>query len=237
MKKCYHYLLYIILFCPLIAISQNSSQQSAWGALFHSQKLSEKTGLHFDAQFRSADDVTYVRNILLRPGFTYFFDKNHNATLGYAYILTNQRVDGLANSSLLEHRIWQQFVLNYKIGKVVPLAHRLRLEQRFIEQNTGEVFSQRIRYFFRSVIPLQKQETSNFSKGVFLALQNEVFLNIQNKNKLNTHVFDQNRAYLAAGYRLSPAMDLEAGYLNQHIKGVSNYTTNHVVQLALYTRF
>lgn len=229
-------LLFLFLLCPLIAISQNSSQQSAWGAWIHSQKFSNKIGLHFDAQFRSADDLEYVRNILIRPGFTYYFDENHNATLGYAYILTNQRLDGVANSSLSEHRIWQQFILNYRIGKV-PLSHRFRLEQRFIEQNTGEVFSQRIRYFLRSVIPLQKQESAAFAKGPFVALQNEVFLNIQNNNKLNTHVFDQNRAYLAAGYRLSPAIDLEAGYLNQHIKGINNYTTNHLLQLALYTRF
>ena len=110
------------------------------------------------------------------------------------------------------------------------------MEQRFIERRAADVFSQRLRYFFRTMVPLSKQD-STFKKGAFLALQNELFLNLQNKNELNNHVFDQNRAYIAVGYRLSPKIDIEAGYLNQAIKGASTNTINNVLQLALYTRF
>jgi hypothetical protein len=73
--------------------------------------------------------------------------------------------------------------------------------------------------------------------GIFAALQNEVFLNLQHKDQLNGKVFDQNRAYLALGYRFSKKFDLEAGYLNQAIRGASVNTSNNVIQLALYTRF
>lgn len=214
--------------------AQNVQQQSGWGAFFHSQKLSNKTGLHLDAQFRSADDLAYVRNVLIRPGFTYFFDAKKNATLGYAFILTN--LGSTINNDLIEHRIWQQFIITTPIGKI-PLVNRFRLEQRFIETSTTDIFSQRIRYFARAVIPFQKQATNKFSRGAFLALQNEIFLHIQNKDLLNNKLFDQNRTYLALGYRLNETMDLETGYLNQHIKGTVNTTTNHVLQLALYTRF
>ncbi|MNR03834.1 hypothetical protein D3C85_1197500 [compost metagenome] len=72
---------------------------------------------------------------------------------------------------------------------------------------------------------------------MFAALQNELLFNIQNKEQLNGSLFDQNRAYLAVGYRVSKSFDIEAGYLNQRIKGANNNTVNNVAQLALYTRF
>lgn len=228
--------LLVVFFISIANISdgQTVNQQSGWLAFFHSQRLSVKSGLHLDVQFRSADDLAYVKNILIRPGYTYFFDAKKNATLGYAFILTNQ---GAANTNdLIEHRIWQQFIITTPIGKI-PLVNRFRLEQRFIERNTDDIFSQRIRYFSRAVIPLHKQEKPKFTKGAFFALQNEIFFNLQNKDLLNNNIFDQNRAYLALGYRLTEGIDLEIGYLNQHIKGLVNTTNNHVFQLALYTRF
>jgi hypothetical protein len=72
---------------------------------------------------------------------------------------------------------------------------------------------------------------------MFAALQNELFFNVQNKKQLNGSLFDQNRAYLALGYRVSKSFDIEAGYLNQAIKGANANTVNNVAQLALYTRF
>ena len=80
-----------------------------------------------------------------------------------------------------------------KFGQV-SLQNRFRLEQRFIERQIDDIFSQRLRYFARLIVPLAKKEAA-FSKGVFAALQNEIFFNIQNKDKLNNSVFDQNRAY------------------------------------------
>lgn len=38
---------------------------------------------------------------------------------------------------------------------------------------------------------------------------------------------------MALGYRLNAAMDVEMGYLNQYAKGLSNYTTNNIVQIAI----
>ncbi len=236
MKPFIYLLCFITLNIPAFLKAQNIHQNSGWSALFHSQKFSDKVGAHFDFQIRSADDFEYVRNILIRPGVTWFIDNSKNATLGYAFILTNQRMEGVTDHQLTESRIWEQFVYNQKIGKV-PLTHRLRLEQRFIETNTDDVFSNRIRYFLRSVLPLNPQSNTKFNNGLFIALQNEVFINLQNKEKLNGHTFDQNRAYLAMGYRLNPKMDIEVGYLNQAIKGQTNHTINNAVQLAFYTRF
>lgn len=216
------------------AFSQ-TKEQSAWLAWFNSAKLSDKWGLHLDAQLRSSDDIKYAKNLLVRPGLTYFIDSKQNLTAGYAYVATFDNPDISTDKNLTEHRIWEQYVRTYKI-KNMPVTHRFRLEQRFIERPSEDVFSQRLRYFARMIIPITKDSTA-FTKGLFVGLQNEIFLNLQNKNKLNGHLFDQNRAYLSLGYRLSKKIDIEAGYLNQAIKGASSNTVNHVGQIALYTRF
>lgn len=210
-------------------------EQTGWIASFNSLRFSEKWGMHFDLQVRSADDLDYVRNLLVRPGLTYFLTDKQNITAGYALIGTFARPGDNTTRNLTEHRIWEQYILNHKIRNIA-ITHRLRLEQRFIERAAEDVFSQRLRYFVRGVIPL-KPVSGTFTNGLFTAVQNELFFNLQNKDKVNNAFFDQNRAYLALGYRLNKKFDLEAGYLNQYTNGLSRNIMNHIVQVAAYTRF
>ena len=209
------------------------NEQSGWLASFNSLKISKNLGMHFDLQFRSADELSYLRHLLVRPGLTYFIDGKQNVTAGYAWIENFANPDIAGASNLTEHRIWEQYLLSYKIQNL-PFTHRFRLEQRFVERPGGNVFAQRLRYFVRTLVPLRKD--SVFQKGAFLALQNEVFLNLQNKEKFNNKVFDQNRAYAALGYRLNKSTDFELGYLHQYIDGAAVNTANHVLQLAVYKR-
>ena len=139
-----------------------------------------------------------------------------------------------------EHRLWEQLILSYKIKKL-NVAHRFRVEQRFIgnpvvngnAQSGNNFYVNRFRYFIRNILPLQKQ--TEFTRGFFAALQNEVFLNVGNSSKVNGKVFDQNRFYIATGYRLHSKADLEIGYMNQYVNGKGNaFTNNHVLQLAMY---
>ena len=234
-----------------LSFAQTVNQQTGWFMFLNSTKFNDKWGMHFDLQVRSEDNWERVKNVLIRPGVTYYINKNSNATLGYLYT-TNKTlvwlyprnsimpaIVGPVLGTLTEHRIWQQYIYNHQPWKGTVLSHRFRLEQRFIEQpikGDDDVFAQRFRYFFRLVQPLKKQE-DGFTKGMFAALQNETFFNVQNKDELNGSIFDQNRVYLAAGFRFSKKFDIEAGYLNQAINGRANNTVNHVAQLALYTRF
>ena len=234
MNRCLKIALGAILLFPFSVFAQ-TVEQTGWLAWFNSYKFKERWAMHLDVQLRSADDVDYSRNLLVRPGLTYLINQNQNVTAGYAWIETFDNPDLSTDKNLTEHRIWEQYVLSYKL-KGLPLTHRFRLEQRFIERPAEDIFSQRIRYFARVIVPLKKDKAS-FSKGAFAALQNEVFFNLQNKSKLNDKFFDQNRAYLALGYRVNPRLDLEAGYLNQYVDGLSSNTVNHAGQLALYTRF
>ncbi|SOD15421.1 DUF2490 domain-containing protein [Pedobacter xixiisoli] len=224
-----------------LSYAQTINQNTGWLFLMNTTKFNDKWGMHFDLQVRSENNWDGVRNLLVRPGVTYYINKNSNATVGYLYtptFLPNDILIGAApmKNTLTEHRIWQQYIYNHQPWKGAALSHRFRLEQRFIERQIDDLFSQRFRYFFRLVQPLQKQEGA-FTKGIFAALQNELFFNIQNKEQLNGSLFDQNRAYLAVGYRVSKSFDIEAGYMNQTVNGANANTVNNVAQLALYTRF
>lgn len=209
--------------------AQIKNENSGWFFILNSTKFNEKWGMHLDVQVRSTDNWGAVKNVVFRPGITYYIDKKQNVTAGYLLASTDNGV-----KTFFEQRIWEQYLLTHKINSVFTV-HRFRLEQRFLDQ-PNDNFTQRLRYFVRLVKPLQKTEQA-FVKGAFLVLQNEVFFNIQNKGLINNSLFDQNRLYLGAGYRFSKKVDLEAGYLNQAVHGKTQNTVNNVTQLALYTRF
>lgn len=231
------YYMITALFCLISAnVTAQRVQNSGWLFLMNNNKISKKWGTHLDVQFRSADEWSSLRNFLFRPGVTYFIDNKNDVTLGYLLNQTYSSLEGSPDNTLTEHRIWQQYIHKHKISSI-NVSHRVRLEQRFIERNSkDDLFAQRFRYFVRFLLPLQKVE-QDFEKGFFAALQNETFFNIQSKDELNGSLFDQNRAYVAGGYRFSKKFDAELGYMNQASKGVANNTSNNILQLALYTRF
>jgi hypothetical protein len=231
-------LLSLIVFLSMIltAQAQTEQQSSGWLLLLNNTKINKNWGMYVDLQMRSNNNFDGVKNLMFRPGLTYYLNDKNEFTVGYLVNETFTRLDGASDNSLTEQRIWEQYVFKHKLNTVAA-SHRLRLEQRFIgRRGADDLFSQRLRYFFRFQIPLQKG-SQPFDKGMFVALQNEVFLNLQNKDQLNTHFFDQNRGYAAAGYRFSKKLDIELGYLNQAIKGARNNSVNNVIQVAVYTKF
>lgn len=240
MRKCF-----LLLIVSIVVFSNSSLAQpqfTGWLANFNTFKTGKKTSIHNDNQWRSSDELRHMQTLLVRVGLNVELNKSFVVTAGYAYISNRRSVMDVTGYAP-EHRIWEQLIINHKINRMAT-AHRFRLEQRFISKsvvqnndlkNDGSVFANRVRYFIRNVFPLKAEP--KFEKGIFLALQNEVFLNIGNKANVNGEFFDQNRLYLAAGYRLCPKMDLEAGYLNQYINGRGDAFTNvHVLQLATYLR-
>lgn len=229
-------------FCFLFFKASSQSQFSGWLASFNTIKLDKKLSFHFDAQVRSTDQLKHVQTILIRPGLNYHFNKNVTGTLGYAFIDNRQTISGITDY-LTEHRIWEQVLFSHK-WRTVSAAHRFRLEQRFVPSSISMVnnsleiekrrLTNRFRYFIRNVIPLEKGLT--FTKGPFVAVQNEVFVNIANKDGANGKFFDQNRLYGSIGYRFCNKIDVDAGYLNQYAKSTTGAIKNHIIQLAVSAR-
>jgi len=238
-------LLIILLVLGMGYATKSQTQFAGWLATFQNYKLSSKTGFYFDAQWRSTAQVRQMNALLLRPGFNYYFTPALTGTVGYAFI-PQQRIAGGVTGYLPEHRVWEQMVFTHTVKahhkSVAAVTHRLRLEQRFIPRHhaegnelvkDGHHYAGRVRYFARAVVPVPSGGGGGpFSKGVFAALQNEIFFHTADGGS-----FDQNRAYVAAGYRMSPQFDVEMGYMNQYISGAgSNSINNHILQVATYIR-
>ncbi|MGI4021870.1 MAG: DUF2490 domain-containing protein [Janthinobacterium lividum] len=212
---------------------QTETQYAGWLAIYHKQKLTEKWGYMFDAQYRTDKQFSKISTYFFRPGITYDVTKNQTAGAGYV-IFGSYEDEESSRIFYAENRIWEQYQIQAKIGKAT-LSNRLRLEQRFINTKNGG-FSQRLRYYIRGQIPLVKVDSS-FKKGLYMALQNELFVNVQHKERGSNNFLDQNRSYISFGYRLSKKIDTELGYQYVYSKNRDGNLRNNVFQLAVYTDF
>lgn len=241
MKKLFCLFVFILAYSFFLTIHAQS-QFTGWLASFNTFKTGKKTSVHADIQLRSTNEINQVQTFLIRAGLNIHLTKKTTVTAGYAFI-SNKRTVSNVNGFAPEHRIWEQLLYNHKL-KNIFVAHRFRLEQRFIPKSIvvnnelkkdGSVYANRFRYFIRNVLPLKKEAV--FKKGLFAALQNEVFVNFGNTSTVNGKFFDQNRLYLAAGFRLHPKADLEIGYMNQYVNGrAKQFVNNHILQLTTYLR-
>lgn len=238
--------IFLSVFVLAAAVCQGQqSAQTAWLASFNTISFSKKYSLHVELQLRSTDDADQLQTILPRIGINKHLNKRQIITAGYAYI--PNRITLMGESEMLaEHRLWQQYIYMQPLSKIISLQHRLRLEERWLPvatvsnneiSKTSSAYTTRLRYFARTIIPLSKHEQT-FQKGLFVSLQNELFFNITDQSNVNGSWFDQNRAYVAMGYRLSKKADIELGYLNQYIKRKEGQEAliNNVAQVAFYTR-
>ena len=216
--------------------SQTNQLQSSWLMWVHHHALSSKNSINIDFQVRSTEQFDGIKNFLIRPSFNHAFNKNLSATLGYSYFNTLVNNTENQKSSLSENMIWEQFFATHKIN-TINITSRVRLEQRFIEQQNSNIFTQRMRFFVRTVIPLTKPVPQRFNKGTYIALQEEIFFNVQNKSQLNTHFYDQNRVSINLGYKFNQKVNVEAGYLYQSIQRKLGTINNNIIQIVLFTKF
>lgn len=93
------------------------------------------------------------------------------------------------------------------------------LEQRWVGRYTDAslnnedeyVYINRFRYMYRLQIPLKGKEIANNTP--YAAVYDEVFIGF-GKN-VGENIFDQNRFGLLLGYRFSPKIRIEGGFLSQ----------------------
>src|SRR5262245_43940871 len=95
-------LLIIVLIFLVRVSAQTTNENIGWFAWFNTYRFSKDWGFYFDGQIRSADDWSYVRTLLLRPGITYFFDAKNNVTIGYAYIASYNQLPAPSKNRLDE---------------------------------------------------------------------------------------------------------------------------------------
>lgn len=230
----------VALFATIsIAYSQNKNQDQAnWFAYIGQIKLSEKIGIHAEAQFRMDDNLNYTRQNLFRLGGIYHLSSKLNVGFGYGFIST---FSPTFDDYFDESRIWQQLVYshNWKENKNL-MNHRIRIEQRFVDrlgdvdQNIEVVathYQNRFRYLNRNLIHLYNFKNSN--NTLYGIIQSEVFLNI-GKNKINSKFFDQNRFFTGFGIHFKEQTRIELGYMNHYLNpSTASDIMNHTISFSI----
>lgn len=192
-----------IFFLFAICFTLNSFAQSnpekelgVWYMYNGSHKVSEKFSLKTMAHFRFFEIGDDMQQFIGRLGANYKINKNLSATLGYAFLntddLNSYNVDG---GDINEHRVYEDFNVKHKISDL-GLAHRLRGEQRFFNSQTGHF----IRYQLGLSYPLSKKWSTYLYDEVFFDFDGEAY----------------NQNWLGAGfkYKLSNVVKLQVGYMN-----------------------
>ena len=237
-----NFLMLSILTINLFSFSQKqiSTQQHAWVMYTGNHKLTERWGIHTEYQWRRSDYFQDWQQSLLRLGIDYYNKQNAQYTLGYGWIRSYQYGEQPIAHANNEHRIWQQFILKNKVGRV-DFQHRYRLEQRIIEKwvsnSSGEyvqdgfIFRQRARYRFYATVPLSRKEMAD--NTLFLAAYDEPFLGFG--KGIAKNILDQNRLYFALGWRFNKNCNVQLGYLNQYIVKTDGIKAerNHTLQIGV----
>jgi hypothetical protein len=223
------------------SVRQISTNTNAWFMYFGTHKLSDKWGLHLEAQVRRSNFLAQAQQLLLRGGINYHFNPQVTATVGYCFVETEPYGKLPVRSSFPENRLWEQLQLRNQIGRFEWIS-RFRLEQRYVQVPvlTGAtyaagdaVYTNRFRILNRFSIPFKGKTIVD--KSFYLSVFDEIMVNFGEKVALN--IFDQNRLYVAIGYRFPTVGRLELGYLNQWIVRGDGKTIedNNTIQVGLST--
>ena len=230
-KTLFLFLIATYLLTPTTGKTQvNEDAMGAWYMYFFNATYKEsRFGVQGDIQYRNWNLGGDLEQLLLRGGLTY---KPKNAdiklTLGYGNITTGTY--GESNTTSGESRIYQEALFPSKIGNCVFLNHRIRYEQRFVE---NQDFRTRYRYNMFINVPLNNAE---FTKGTFyLSLYDEIFINGERNigNNNTVQIFDRNRLYFALGYVLVPKLKVQLGIMNQ----TTNNVSKNQLQVSLHQKF
>lgn len=213
---------------------------NAWVMYFGEHPLGRsRWALWAEAQVRRAELGATWQQLLLRPGLGYTITPQARVTGGYAYIDTHEYGEQPVAARFPEHRLWEQLTVTHATGRLA-WQHRYRVEQRWVgimdaatDARTGWRYTNRLRYLARASLPLRGPTIAVGTP--YVSVYDELFVSAG--RNVRNNVFDQNRAYAAVGWRLSPTLRLEAGYLHQLVLKPSGTQMehNHTLQVGFFS--
>lgn len=193
---------------------QIADQQNSWFMYFGNHRLSERLSVHTEYQWRREGLGKTWQQSLLRLGLDYHSDPANILSAGYGWIVSFPYGEQPISETFTEHRLWEQWISTHRAGRLY-VNHRYRLEQRFLERPAEDryVFRQRIRYRLLLTYALGSRDLQD--DQFFLAAYGEPFLGFG--KGIGKNILDQNRLYLALGYRFNARSNIQIGYMNQYI--------------------
>lgn len=200
-----------------------------WLQTFNTIKLNKNWSLHVEYQWRREEVLKHWQQSLLRVGVNRRLNEQLTVHLGYGWIETFPYGDHpIASAGTFpEHRVYEQFSLRQPIKKWI-LTHRFRIEQRWLgrvkpgtdREINAWLFVHRFRYQLRAQYPVSPKWYGVAADEIFIGAGKNVGVNI----------FDQNRIFLLAGFKLNQDVSIEAGYFNQTLQQGRRINNNTIIQ-------
>jgi hypothetical protein len=190
----------------------NEDQLGAWYMYFFTHRFTESQwGVQGDFQYRSWDFGSDKEQLLARAGLTYT-PKTANITFTLGYAHGSSGAFGESTETIAENRIYQDVLIPQKVGERFLLTHRLRSEQRWVEDHN---FRSRYRYNLTVNVPLNNTDLAK--NTIYLSLYNEIFINGQKHigNGRSVEYFDRNRFFMGMGYGLHANLRGQLGLIRQ----------------------
>jgi hypothetical protein len=226
-------LLLTLFFFAIKSIAQNPDEEQlgAWYMYFWNTSFKNSNwGLQGDYQYRDWRGFGDREQLLLRTGVTYKPSaSNIKFTLGYGNITTGKYGTDV-DTPLPEHRIYQEALFGQSILSKLLLTHRVRYEQRFVE---NQDFRTRYRYNLFINIPFKGNTLDK--KTTYFAFYNELFINGERAigDGKEVQFFDRNRTYFGLGYVLQKNIRFQLGWMQQT---TVNWQKNQL-QISMHHKF
>lgn len=203
----------LVLLLLMLTFSVNASKEDyqIWLPVNTNVRITEHWRGFLELQPRLSDDSTKMGVGIIRPAIGYSIDKNW--TIWAGYLAQAESKTGEWEDYHIENRAFQGLTYNKKYDNIV-VDVRNRFEERMFSKNSDLGLRWRTRIRGEYLI-----DNCPFS----VIASDEIFINLSdNDNNSIKSGMDQNRAYLGVGYRFNPMLQLETGYLQNHVWGNVN---------------
>lgn len=233
----------LLLSCSFFSNAQrvSTTNYNGWYMYFGTHKFNKHWGLHAEVQWRRHHWITESQQLLVRTGINYHINDQSTATVGYCFVQTYPYGEFPVRAAFPEHRMWEQLQYKSYINRIEAI-NRIRLEQRWsylpvLKDSSyspgNAVYQNRIRILNRFSIAINSKTI--IDNTFYVSTYDELFVNF-GKHVAN-NVFDQNRAYIAVGYKVPKLGRVELGYMNQLLLKYDGIRieNNHTLQAAVFS--
>ncbi len=187
-----------------------TSDFQTWVPININVKLTSQLRGFLELQPRIDNDTSNLTSIIVRPAIGWAINKQ--ATLWVGYLMQADSITPDSDTYRIENRAFQGFSWKDTANdKQFIWEFRNRLEERFLPRNSDPSIRWRTRLRVEQLIPGGSPWSIIASEEIFVNINNN-----SNNAQLQAGV-QQNRLYLGVGYRFTPEVQVETGYLYQHV--------------------
>jgi len=216
---------YISVISMLLAAPVAAQDVQSWNTLLLQGPVDGKLLLWAEVQPRFTNDADRLGQFVVRGALGVRLKNDIDLHAGY-HFQHNNPAPGVTSD---EHRFWQQVMAPVvRRDNGFALITRWRLEQRTFEG--ADDLGWRLRIQFRVQQPLRGKGTAG------PLAWSETFVALNSTDWGARGGLDQQRSFIGWLQPLGKRLNLEAGYMHQHLNRPGRNPGNHVINLTLNRR-